>query len=441
MKRIVMFVISLCMLGHAAAQNGIFPYKVHKKTLANDLKVFVIPMSSPGLVSFYSIVRTGSRDEYEPGYTGFAHFFEHMMFRGTKNYPGSVYDRMMTEMGANINAYTTDDYTCYHVDFSKEDLQTILTLESDRFQNLDYTEQAFKTEAGAVHGEYLKSLSSPWMLLNENILATAFDQHTYRHTVIGFRKDIEAMPGMYEYSKKFYNRYYRPENVVLLATGDIDPQHFYTEVEKYYGNWQKGYIAPKIPVEPEQKKGRKVNITFKGRTLPIVVLAYKGIAFDPDNIDLAACDLFCDLAFGETSDIYKKLVINEQRVQFIRAEVSSNRDPALNEIYTMIKNPDDIEAVVQEIEETLVKFTNEPVSENDLEKLASHNKYAFLMNLDTPSQVAGRLARFIALTGDVDAVDRYYATLENVTPENIQSAVKRYFTDTQRTVAVLKGGM
>ncbi len=440
MKRIYMLLFSLCFLAHAAAQEGIFPYPVHKKTLKNKLKMIVIPMSTPGLVSFYSIVRTGSRDEYEEGYTGFAHFFEHMMFRGTKNYPGDVYDRMMTQMGANINAYTTDDYTCYHVDFAGEDVETVLTLESDRFKNLEYSEEAFKTEAGAVHGEYLKSLSSPWMPLSENLLATAFDRHTYRHTVIGFQQDIEAMPTMYEYSKSFYDRYYRPENTVLLATGDIEPAVFFSLVEKYYSDWQTGYVPPKIPVEPEQKKGRKVYVTFKGRTLPIVVLAYKGLAFEPDNIELAACDLFADLAFGETSDLYKKLVIDEQRVQFLNAGVSFNRDPSLNEIYTMVKKPDDIDAVIKEIEATLQKFAGQPVEKAELEKLVRHNKYAFLMNLDTAAKVAGRLARFIALTGDMDAVDRYYATMEKVTPEDIQDAVTRHYTENKRTIAVLKGG-
>jgi len=418
----------------------IFPYKYEKKILDNQLKVIMIPMPGSGLVSYYSVVRTGSRDEYEPGHTGFAHFFEHMMFRGTKNYPSDVYDRMMTEMGADANAYTTDDYTCFHINLAKDDLETVVKLESDRFQNLSYSEQAFKTEAGAVHGEYLKGLASPWSHLEEKLLATAFKKHTYRHTVIGFRKDIEAMPSMYQYSLNFHKRYYRPENVVLLIVGDIDPAAAFEMIKKYYGSWQTGYVPPKIPVEQRQTKERRVDIRFTGRTLPIVAIAYKGLAFDPKNKDVAATLLFGDLAFGETSDIYKKLVIEEQRVQFIEASMSMNRDPNLNTIYTMVKNEDDIENVIEEIDKTIKKFQSEPISAEKLEQQRSHNKYAFLMNLDTPEKVAGRLARFVAITGGIEAADQLYNTFSQVTPGDIQAVAKKYFVKSQRTVAILKGG-
>ena len=306
---------------------GIFPYKYQEQILDNGLKAILIPMESSGLVAYYSVVRTGSRDEYEPGYSGFAHFFEHMMFRGTKKYPSSVYDKLMTEMGADANAYTSDDITCFHINFAAADLEKLIELESDRFQNLSYGEQAFKTEAGAVHGEYLKGLSSPFFLLSEKLMDTAFDVHTYKHTTIGFRQDVEAMPTMYQYSLSFFNRYYRPENVVVLIVGDIDPTKTMELVKKYYGNWQKGYVPPQVPVEPEQKGERKASVTYPGQTLPILCVAYKSLAFDPQNKEMAACYLLGDLAFGETSEIYKKLVLNEQRVQFISADFSSARDP------------------------------------------------------------------------------------------------------------------
>ena len=419
---------------------SIFPFKYQEKILDNQLKIILIPIPGSGLVSYYSIVRTGSRDEYEPGHTGFAHFFEHMMFRGTKNYPGEVYDRMMTEMGADANAYTTDDYTCYHINLANEDLETVIKLESDRFQNLSYSEQAFRTEAGAVRGEYLKGLASPWSRLQEKLLATAFKKHTYRHTVIGFRKDIEAMPGMYQYSLKFFHRYYRPDNVVLLVAGDFDPEFVIQKIEHYYGAWQPGYVPPKIPREPEQKRERHVKIRFKGRTQPIVAIAYKGLAFDPTNLDVAATLLFSDLAFGETSEIYKKLVIDEQRVQFIEGYMGLNRDPKLNTIYTMVKDKNDIQNIIAEIDKTIQKFQTEKVTVEKLEKQQSHNKYSFLMGLDTPEKVAGGLARFVALTGGIEAVDKLYASFSRVTPEDIQSVAKKYFVKSRRTVAILEGG-
>ncbi|MER3330043.1 MAG: insulinase family protein, partial [Candidatus Kapaibacterium sp.] len=160
-------------------------------------------MPSNGIVSYYTLVRTGSRDEYEVGKTGFAHFFEHMMFRGTKKYPGTVYDSLIISIGADGNAYTTDDYTAYHLNLANEDLDLVMELESDRFQNLSYPEPDFKTESGAVYGEYRKNITDPGNVIWEKLKFTAFDKHTYKHSTIGFEEDIKAMPTLYEYSKEF----------------------------------------------------------------------------------------------------------------------------------------------------------------------------------------------------------------------------------------------
>ncbi|MDD5062938.1 MAG: insulinase family protein, partial [Candidatus Marinimicrobia bacterium] len=155
-------ILSICLV--CQATEPIFPYKYNIEVLPNGLKVITIPMESNGIVAYYSITRTGSRDEWEPGHSGFAHLFEHMMFRGTEKYPGPLYDKIMTELGADANAYTTDDYTCYHLNFAATDLEKIIEMESDRFIDLKYNEQDFKTETGAVYGEYLKGKISPWFV-------------------------------------------------------------------------------------------------------------------------------------------------------------------------------------------------------------------------------------------------------------------------------------
>src|SRR6266545_5529381 len=127
------------------ASRDVLPFAATEKTLANGLKVIVVPTGLPNIVSIQIPVQTGSRNEVEPGKSGFAHFFEHMMFRGTKEYPPEKYQGIMTRAGARTNAYTTDDYTNYHATFAKEDLETILKIEADRFKNLSYPEEAFKT--------------------------------------------------------------------------------------------------------------------------------------------------------------------------------------------------------------------------------------------------------------------------------------------------------
>jgi zinc protease len=435
----VFLLIFFISLGSTAMADSIFPYKYQKETLPNGLTVIMIPMESPGLVAYYSVVRTGSRDEVEQGKSGFAHFFEHMMFRGTKKYPGSVYDSIVTSMGADANAYTTDDYTCYHMNFAKEDLERVVEIESDRFQNLSYEEQAFQTEAGAVYGEYRKNVTQPFALLNEKMQDLAFDVHTYKHTTMGFEADVKAMPEGYEYSKSFFKRFYRPDNVVILITGDIDPNKTLALINKYYGEWEKGYISPSITPEPPQTAERIGEVAYTGKTLPIIDIAYKGAALDPNNNDFVSALLLSDLAFGETSDLYKKLIIQEQKVQFVAGSTPMNRDMPLFEIYSMVKDENDINYVRDEIYRTLDEFKNKPVEEKRLNDLKRRNKYGFLMGLDTPDHVAGGLARFAALTGSIEVIDQLYKHLETITPQDIVNSAKKYFMPEQRTVVVLKG--
>jgi zinc protease len=418
----------------AAPARAVFPYRAIKHTLPNGLTALLIPMESPGLVAYYSIVRTGSRDEVEPGKSGFAHFFEHMMFRGTPKYPAAAYEAIITKMGAATNAFTTDDLTAYHLNFSKEDLEQVIAIESDRFQNLAYPKIAFQTEAGAVYGEYRKSITSPFALLNEKMQDLAYDRHTYKHTTIGFKADIEAMPQQYDYSLSFFQRFYRPENVVLLICGDIDPQPTLALIERYYGAWKKGYTPPAIEPEPPQTAERTAEISYPGKTLPILNIGYKGDAFDPANRDYVAALLLDELAFGETSELRKKLLLQEQKVQSLGGSVPMNRDQPLFEIISMVKNPADLDYVRDEIYRTLEHFKTTPVDAQRLGQLKRRNKYSFLMALDTPNAVASGLARIVALTGGIAAVDALYNQKDTITP------AKKYYTPERRTVVVLKGG-
>src|SRR6185436_15544572 len=177
-----------------------------------------------------------------------------MMFRGSKRFPH--FDQIANGIGADSNAFTTDDFTAYHLGFAKEDLGTVIELEADRFQNLDYNKDLFTTESGAVYGEYRKGRTSPFEVLMEAVQNAAFDQHTYKHTTIGFEADIQRMPQQYEYSKGFFQRFYRPENVVVVVAGDIDPKQTLARIEKEYAPWKKGYAAPAVPVEPTQTAQR-----------------------------------------------------------------------------------------------------------------------------------------------------------------------------------------
>lgn len=421
----------------AMASEKAFPYAVHKQVLPNGLQALVVPMPSDGLVAYWSIVRTGSRDEVEPGVTGFAHFFEHCMFRGTEKLPGPAYDRVVNGMGADTNAFTSDDMTAYHLSFTKDSLPTVVEIEADRFQNLSYSEPVFRTEAGAVYGEYRKGRTNPFEVLSEALQDAAFDVHTYKHTTIGFEADIKAMPEQYEYSKSFFQRFYRPENVVLLVAGDVEPAPTFALIEQHYSGWKKGYVAPKVPAEPEHKAPRRIAVPFEGQTQPIVAVTFQGDAFQPASRKMIAATLFGELAFGQTSDLYKKLVLQEQRVETLFPDFGLNRDAGQWGVYAIVKDLADAQAVEEELWGAVESLRTTPVAAEKLDAARSRARFAFLSNLSTPSDVCQRMARLIAITGEFDAVERQFATLAAVTPEDVQAAANAYLTEARSTVATL----
>ncbi|HEX5420474.1 MAG TPA: pitrilysin family protein [Gammaproteobacteria bacterium] len=415
----------------------IIPYPASVSTLSNGLKVILMPTPGNGLVAYWTIVRTGSGQEYEAGRSGFAHFFEHMMFRGTQRYPADVYQRILTRIGADANAYTTDDLTAYHASLSAEDLEQVIELESDRFKHLAYSEEDFKTEAGAVYGEYRKSRTDPLFSLYEKLMAAAFEIHPYGHTTLGYEADIAAMPGMYAYSREFFARHYRPDNSIVFVAGDIDEKEVLRLAEQYYGDWQPGYIAPDVPAEPAQQGERRVSVAYDGRTLPLLWAAYKLDRFDPENKLYAAASLLADLAFGPASEAHKRLVLDEQAVEFLHARANRSRDPGLLDVYARIKDPAKIDYVLGVLESTIERFSGEPPDPERLAALKSREKYGFLMSLETPDGTAQRLARFIALGGGLEGVEKLYSAYEAVTPQDVRAAAERYLDAERRTVGVL----
>ena len=281
----------------AADSADVLPFHAREKTLANGLKVIVVPTGFPNIVSIQIPVQTGSRNEVEPGKSGFAHFFEHMMSRGTKAYPPEKYQQILTTMGARQNAYTTDDYTNYHTTFAKEDLGILLAVEADRFQNLAYSEEAFKTEARAVLGEYNKGSADPSFKLFEAMRKAAYLKHTYRHTTMGFLEDIEDMPNQYAYSKTFFDRWYRPENTTLIIAGDVNASEIFPLVEKYWGKWKRGSYRGRRFRRNRRRQGRPIlHVSWSSPTLPLVWVAFHAPAFQETVMDHAALDTLLGLS-------------------------------------------------------------------------------------------------------------------------------------------------
>lgn len=420
----------------AASDDPILPYEIHQHRLDNGLNVVTVPFPSPGLASFYIVTRVGARNEVEEGVTGFAHFFEHMMFRGTDRYPKAEYQAALKSTGAAANANTSQDRTEYHMTGSADKLELMFELEADRFQNLNYSEHDFKTEAGAVKGEYTKNFASPYQQLYEKRLETAFTEHTYGHTTMGYFDDIVDMPNQYEYSLKFFDRYYRPEYNTILVVGDVTPERVNALAEKYFGDWERGSYVADIPVEPEQTETRSVHLQSDAIP-PYLTMSYKAPAFSDEKLDMPALDVLSSIVFSPTSDLYKKLVLEEQKVRFMGGGAYDQRDPGLFTVQASLVDKADMAYVMEEIEKAIEKVRTEGVDTEDLARTKSNLKYGMAMRLDTPDAIAGSLSHYIQLTGDPESINRLFALYDRVDQAEVKRVAAEYLRPERLTIATI----
>ena len=420
----------------ASAVSNILPNLIHQHQLANGLNVVTVPFESPGTVAFYTVVRVGARDEVEEGVTGFAHFFEHMMFRGTDNYPTAAYSDALKSVGASANANTSNDRTVYHMTGNVERLDLMFELESDRMMNLNYSEHDFRTEAGAVKGEYTKNFASPYQQLNEMTRNTAFDEHTYKHTTMGFFEDIVDMPNQYEYSLQFFSRFYRPEYATLVVVGDVTPELVNDLAETYYGDWERGNYISNVPVEPTQTGTRRVHLQ-NGAIPPHISLNYKGPAFNDSEIDMPALDVLSQILFANTSPLYRKLVLEEQKVRFVGGGAGDSRDPNLFSIDASLIDKADMQYVKDEIVNAIDAVRREGVDLATLNNVKSNLKYSFAMSIDNPAAIANSLAHYIMLTGEPESINRLYAQYDKVSVDDLKDVVAKYFVESGLTIATI----
>jgi zinc protease len=422
------------------ASGDILPLAATEHTLPNGLRVIVVPTGFPNIVSLQIPVQTGSRNEVEPGKSGFAHFFEHMMFRGTDTYPPDVYTQLLTRAGARQNAYTTDDFTNYHTTFAKDDLETMLRIEADRFQNLRYSEDVFRTEARAVLGEYNVSAAEPVRRLVEARRNAAFTTHTYKHTTLGFLRDIEDMPNQYEYSRVFFDRWYRPEYTTLIVAGDVSAAEVLPLVERYWGGWQRGSYHAEIPQEPPPNGPVYAHVPWNTPTPPWVTVSFHGPAFSTTEDDQVAMSMLATLWFDRTSDLYRQLVEVEQKVDQFGAGQSFNVDPELFTISARVRNMNDVVYVRDQILRTVARARTELVDAQRLADAKSNLRYSFIRSLDNTEAIAATLARFVRYNREFETLNELYRLYDQLTPQDLLAAAQRYMTDRGMVVTTLSHG-
>lgn len=434
---IVSLIFSLPLLALAQKPRKAFAYDYSIDNLPNGLRLITVPTDYPNLVALYIVVQTGSRNEIEKGKSGYAHLFEHLMFRGSEQFTATQRDEILKKAGADSNAYTTDDRTVYHEVFSKDDLNKILELEGDRFQRLKYERDAYKTETNAVMGEFNKNSADPEEKAYEVLRATAYKRHTYSHTTMGFIEDITDMPNQFEYSWQFYSRYYRPEYTTIVVAGDVKRADVLALVNKYFGEWKRGSYAPEIPSEPTQTEAREQHVDWPSETLPIIYVAFRGPAYSDDKKDKPALDLLAPIAFGENSDLYQKLVLKEQKLDSLSFIFEDRADPELFFVSAKVKDVKDMSYARQQILETYQRYTKEPVAKDELDSTRSRMRYSFALAMNSSEAIAGTLAGYIGLRRTPATIENLFAVYDSITPEDIRQTAARYFVDKQRTIVTL----
>jgi zinc protease len=345
----------------------------------------------------------------------------------------------LNRIGASSNASTSNDQTVYHTTFSKDDLETVLMMEADRFQYLKFAEPAFKTESLAVLGEYNKNSSSPGSKLNEALQETAFQRHTYQHTAMGFLKDIQDMPNQYEFSLKFFDRYYRPEYTTIIVVGDVQPKAVRGLVDKYWSEWKRGSYHPDIPAEPPQEEARTRHVSWPSPTLPLLTIGYKAPAYSDTTKDTAALNALSELAFSQNSDLYQRLVVQEQKVDAIGGYAPNGVDPSLFEITARVKKAEDIDYVRQCIQETIKTFQVKPVDAARLDRVRNRVRYQLALSMDNSDTIASILSYYVSLRRTPETLNGLFEQYRKLTPEDIQEAARKYLVEAHSTTVTLTG--
>ena len=290
--------------------------------------------------------------------------------------------------------------------------------------------------------------------MSETMREMAYSEHTYRHTTMGYLRDVCAMPEMLDYSWQFFRRYYTPDNVTIIAIGDVNRETLLEMVEAHYGGWQGERFENAVPVEPEPTDGGRAHIPWSGTTAPRMAIGYRVPAFDgnaedtPDRAlsirETAALEVVRALAFHESSPLYQRLVVEDQILLRLSSWTNGfGTDPNLFSVSAVLRpnesfeSPASFDAVLDAIQDELLQITAGAIPDTRIAAVQSHIRYAFLSRLETPGHVAGTLAKFISVGGSVDALVEYLEALAALTPEDVASAAARYLVPERRFVVTL----
>ena len=419
------------------AGDSVFPYPTEVRTLDNGLEVVVVPMSSPGVAAWTVWMSVGSRDEVTAGRTGFAHFFEHLMFYGTEELGMAEREQRLLELAVQENAWTWLDETVYHAVLPAQELPTLIELESGRFQGLYLTPDAVKREAGAVYGELRKSQASADGRTSEALYGAAFSAHTYKHDTLGYEADIARYPDGHDDAMAFFSRFYRPDRARILVAGDVKPDEVFAAVEKSWSGWtQTDEPRPELPAEPPQTERRDVTVDWPSETATHFALGWHIPASTPDNAAVAALHLIDQLVSSPVDGLKKQLVDDAGLAYSVEVRRDDTVDPGLFSVHLTLKEgvtPAQVEPLVLDA----LRALTHNVDPKRLDLTRSHARYRFLSSLDDPERVVEELGWAMRRAGTTSAFDTWFATVDAVTPAALSEVADEVFVPTNLTTVTL----
>jgi zinc protease len=404
-------------------------------TLPNGLKVVLHEDHSTPIVHAELWYHVGSKNE-KPGRTGFAHLFEHMMFKGSKNVEPEGHPSWISSVGGQSNATTNEDATIYWQTFPAQYLPLVLWLEADRMATLRIEESVFKNEREVVKEERrMRVDNQPYGRLNEIVYDQAFTVHPYKHPTIGSMEDLEA--ASIDDVRDFFHTYYVPNNATLVLAGDFDPKEALNLVEQYLGRVPKSSkpVPRDIPQEPEQTKERRVRLE-ESWPLPAVVVAHH-ITFDgnPDSYPLHVASKV--LSDGQSARIYRQLVY-EKRVA-LAASGGGNiiENPNLFFAVAIVqpgKTPQEaIDALITELD----RLRKEPISAAELQQAKNQFARDYIFSRESVKDKAQTLAHAAVIHDDIKTADDEFDIFMNITAADVQRVAQKYFTPENRLVLTI----
>lgn len=423
--------------------SSLIPPNTHVQELANGLEVIIIPVDTPGLVSVQTWMRVGSGEEAVAGLTGFAHFFEHLMFHGTERFPEQVREQELLRLSVDENAWTNQDATVYHLTAPAKNLSRLLELEADRFDALTLEDAGVRKEAGAVYGEFRKGQASPGRAVWAGMWATAFDVHPYHHTTLGIEADIAAMPDQLEAARTFFRTWYRPDHATLVVAGDVEVAEVLPQIRRTYGTWSAKQAPPwpEIPVEPAQTGLRRTQIVWQqGDVNPRLAIGWRTPAHVPGNPDAAALALVPALLTSDIAPLRRTLVDDERRARSMWCAAPDQRHPGMLLLSVELAEGEDVRAIEDAVMTAVRSLAEDasPEARSRLEMTRDRLRRETLLALDSPAAWASAVGYATLYQQGIGALDAEVNALAAVTYEDVQRVVRRYLlSDEQRSVVSL----